>query len=113
VEGEACHTASYRYRLADSDAKDAWLLRWEYDRRPPRSDYPYPRAHVHANGALRGLKALHTNPASRLHIPTARVPLELVLWHLIAEWGVKPKRSDWRNFLERSILDFEQKRTVP
>jgi len=34
-------------------------------------------------------------PPSHLHIPTARVPLELVLWHVITEWGVAPKADGW------------------
>jgi hypothetical protein len=48
--------------------------------------------------------------ADRLHIPTRRVPLELVLWHLIAEWGVKPKQDDWQQQLEASIDCFDRRR---
>ncbi|MGH2845607.1 MAG: hypothetical protein ACRDL0_06230 [Thermoleophilaceae bacterium] len=48
--------------------------RWEYYRAPPRADYPYPPAHVHVNAVFRDGSA-----AGRLHIPTRRVPLELVV----------------------------------
>jgi len=49
----------------------------------------------------------------KLHVPTGRVPLELVLWDLIAEWDVKPKRDDWRELLQDSIDGFERRRRVP
>lgn len=62
------------------------------------SYYPYARAHVHVRGAFPDGKQ-----AGGLHIPTLQVPLELVLWHLIAEWGVTPKRDDWQQRLEASI----------
>lgn len=106
VAGGECHTTSYGYRLATGQAKDDWLLRWEYFRRPPQPDYPYPLAHLHVNGNLTsGGRAL-----PKLHVPTRRVPLELVLWHLVAEWDVKPKQDDWRGLLEESIDGFEHRR---
>ena len=108
IDGE-CHTSFYAYRLATGEAKGDWLLRWEYSRRQPQPDYPYPLAHLHVNGDLAsGERAL-----PKLHVPTARVPLESVLWHLIAEWGVKPKHADWQQVLEGSIEEFEAKRSAP
>lgn len=50
---------------------------------------------------------------SHLHVPTARVPLELVLLHLIAEWGVTPKTDGWFEVLDESLAGFEQRRTAP
>jgi hypothetical protein len=41
------------------------------------------------------------------------VPLELVLWHLIAEWGVTPKTDGWQEVLDKSLTGFEQRRTAP
>jgi hypothetical protein len=104
-----CQTAAYACRIASGDDKTDWLLRWEYFRSPPKPDYPYPRAHLHVNGAL----ASSDEALPRLHIPTARVPLELVIWHLIAEWGVTPKRDDWREILEDSLAGFEERRRAP
>lgn len=49
----------------------------------------------------------------KLHIPTGRVPLELVLWHLTAEWGVQSKALDWESILQDSIDQFEAMRTAP
>lgn len=114
IEGR-CHTASYAYRVASGDAKSDWLLRWEYFRRPPKPDYPYPLAHAHANAALptTDAVAIADKPLPSLHLPTARVPLELVLWHLIAEWGVQARSPDWQDLLRASIAGFEERRSSP
>jgi hypothetical protein len=92
------------------------VLRWEYFRERPRLDYEYPLAHVHANAEFvepHLSVARLDKPPSHLHIPTARLPLELVLWHLIAEWHVTPKTDDWRTVLVESLEGFEQRRTAP
>jgi hypothetical protein len=101
-----CQTADYQYRLASGDEKADWLLRWEYFRTPPTPDYPYTRAHLHVKATL----ATGDRELPKLHVPTARVPLELVLWHAIAEWGVAPKAENWREILEASLSGFEQRR---
>jgi hypothetical protein len=93
-----CRTESYGYRLQTDDSVGSWLVRWEYHREPPRADYAYPAAHVHINGVFAG-----GQPAQRLHIPTSRVPIELVIQHLIAEWGVECKSRDWRPLLAASM----------
>lgn len=115
VDGDKCHTVSYAYRLMTADTKDAWLIRWEYFRRPPKADYPYPLAHLHVNAAFtdRDVNRLLARPAAHLHIPTARVPFELVLWHLLAEWGVESKTEDWRKLLRDSLTGYEERRTAP
>lgn len=104
VEGH-CQVESYSYRLQTNDARESWLVRWEYYREPPRSDYAYPLAHVHFNGALADGTA-----AGRLHVPTRRVPLELIVWHLVAEWGAQPKGEDWKAVLRESIAGFDERR---
>jgi hypothetical protein len=67
--------------------------------------YPYPLAHVHFNAALADGTA-----ADRLHVPTRRVPLELIVWHLVAEWGVEPKGNNWKAVLQESIAGFDERR---
>ena len=113
VDGDKVHTASSAYRLGTDDRKDAWLLRWEYYRRPPLADYPYPLAHVHINAGLldSDVDGRLTKPLPQLHIPTARVPLELVLWHLLAEWGIGSKADDWQNVLRDSLEGFYERMT--
>jgi hypothetical protein len=102
-----CGTVDYQYILASGPAKGDWLLRWEYFRSPPKEDYTYTRAHVHVNAQIDGVDG-----APRLHVPTARMPLELVLWHAIAEWGAVPKSTEWRAILEQSLDGFEERRTA-
>jgi hypothetical protein len=48
------------------------------------------------------------------HIPTQRVPLELVLWFLLSEkrFGVKSKDPDWEAILAESIEGFSERRTT-
>jgi hypothetical protein len=106
VDGH-CQTESYGYRLQANEDINSWLIRWEYHREPPRADYPYPRAHVHLNGVF-----ADGATASRLHIPTRRIPLELVLWHLIAEWDVGSRAGKWRTLLTQSIEGFDERRTT-
>jgi len=98
-----------------ADSKDAWLVRWEYFRRPPTPGYEYPLAHVHINAALldRDAESPLSKPLPHLHIPTARVPFELVLWHVLAEWGVASKTDDWRTLRRQSLSGFEERRTAP
>jgi hypothetical protein len=107
VDGR-CQTESYTYRLQSGETMESWLIRWEYQREPPRPDYVYPAAHVHVHGAFPDAE-----PIGRLHIPTRRVPFELILWHLIAEWGVESKSRDWQTILTESIEGFDRGRTMP
>jgi hypothetical protein len=70
---------------------------------------------MHVNGAFAEGVA-ETSPhkqASDLHLPTDRVGLELVLWHLLAEWGVAAKTGDWREVLRASLEGFRERRTAP
>jgi hypothetical protein len=106
VDGH-CQTESYSYRLQADESLASWLIRWEYHREPPRPDYAYPAAHVHFHGTFSD--GAH---ADRLHVPTRRVPLELIAWHLIAEWGVESKTDDWMPLLAESVAGFDERRTA-
>jgi hypothetical protein len=111
ISGQHLETTKCQYRLSLREDKQSWLIRWEYFRDPPTTAYPYPLAHVHVNADL--VPGGPETALAKLHIPTRRVPLELVLWHAIAEWGVEPKRDDWQALLQGSIDEFErQRRTV-
>lgn len=107
VDGH-CQTESYAYRLQADRTTASWLLRWEYFRHPPRPDYPYPLAHVHVNASF-----AEGTPVAPLHIPASRVPLESVLWHLIAEWNVAPRSEAWQPLLSESVEGFHHRRTAP
>lgn len=114
VDGDRVHTQTYSYRLQLADDADAWALRWEYLRvRPP--GYRYVLGHLHVNGALvdSSVGDLAARQLPRLHLATGRVAFELVLRHLIAEWGVQPKTEDWEMILDKSLAGFEERRNVP
>lgn len=101
-----CQTESYSYRLQRDASRESWLLRWEYYRNRPKPDYRYPLGHVHVAASL-----ADGEPIERLHLPTRRVPLELVLWHLLAEWEIEARSPDWQTRLTGSIAGFDQRRT--
>lgn len=112
--GDTAHTASYRYVLQGDGTPNSWLVRWEYLRERPRG-YPYALSHVHVNASFGDAAAsrLAAKPLARLHLPSARVAVELVLRHLIAEWDVQPKTDAWPQILDASLTGFEQRRTAP
>jgi hypothetical protein len=107
VAGGQVRTVSYSYRLQAGNGKGDWLLRWEYEREPPNH---YPPAHVHSNASFHG-SGEGIPPLKDLHVATARVAFELVLWHLIADWQIEPKTPDWREILRESWERFEHTRT--
>jgi hypothetical protein len=119
-----CQTVTYHYRLQRDAGPNSWLVRWEFLREKPTADYDYPLAHIHVNGEVlererrQGILRSATTPVagrpdgSSLHFPTRRVPLELVLQHLIVEWGVEPLDDDWRAILGESIGGFEERQTI-
>lgn len=104
VDGH-CQTESYIYRLQRDEGRASWIIRWEYFRERPRADFPYPLGHLHVNARLGG------DELGGLHFPTRRVPIELVLWHLIVEWEVAPRSADWLSILEGSVRGFDERRT--
>jgi hypothetical protein len=103
VDDGHCRTESYSYRLQADASLRSWLIRWEYVRDPPESDYAYPRAHVHVNGSFPD-----EAPIGRVHIASRRVSLELVVRNLISDWGVKPRCDDWEAILGESVEGFEE-----
>lgn len=80
----------------------------------PAAGLPLCARPVHVNGTLADFatERLASRPLPRLHLATGRVGLELVVRHLIAEWGVQPKSDDWPDILEASLAGFEQRRTA-
>jgi len=101
VNGDRCRTESATFSLQADASRKSWLMRWDYVRDPRKSECAYPRAHVHVNATF-----ADSSPVGRLHIPTGRIPLELVVRHLITEWEVKPRTDDWNAILEESAEGF-------
>ena len=109
VVGDHVQTQQYSYRLqCDPRDRRSDILRWEHSRDRPEG-YGYALSHVHINGELVADPPTKTTP--RIHIPTGRVALELVLWHLLAEWGVESRTDDWQSVLQGSLDGFRDRRT--
>ncbi len=102
VEDGACKMESYCFQLQEDASIESWQLRWDYCRDPPPAERPYARSHVHVNGMF-----FDGEPSASHHLPTGLVSLELVIWHLITDWGAKPRSEDWKAILEESIKGYE------
>lgn len=101
VDDDRCRTESATFSLQADASRKSWLIRWDYVCDPSESEHAYPRAHVHVNATF-----ADGAPVGRLHVPTRRVPLELVIRHLITDWNVKPRSEDWEAILEESVAGF-------
>ena len=77
------------------------VFEFHYQREAPAG---YPRCHLHVHAAPRHYPG--QKPFARLHLPTRRITLEQVVWHLIQEHGVQPRRPDWRHVLWRHETRF-------
>jgi hypothetical protein len=67
---------------------------------------------VNVSFAAEGATAHLGRPAAHLHVPTGRVPFELVVWHVLGEWDVASKARNWQTVLETSIAGFHERRTA-
>lgn len=103
----SCSVREYRYYLYARDDRDSLLLRWEFDREKVKPNYKYVRAHVHFHGTFE-----HSDkPAEELHIPTSRVSIEELAWHLITDWNVKTIHGGWQAALVESSEKFAKERS--
>lgn len=103
--------ATFTYQ-AGADLDDPRpVFEYHYER---NSQSGYPRCHLHVHAAPAGYAL--GKPFPRLHLPTRRITLEQVVWHLIQEHGVEPRRPDWHEVLwrnERWFRDLQSNRTWP
>ena len=103
--------ASYTYQVGEDLDDPRPLFTYQYDRNVP---FPYPRCHLHVFATPDAYTL--DRPFPRLHLPTRRITLEQVVWHLIQEHGVQPRRDDWRQVLwrhEEWFRTIQQDRTWP
>ncbi|MDE2903823.1 MAG: hypothetical protein OXP73_12455 [Chloroflexota bacterium] len=82
---------------AGSDLDDPRpVFEYHYQR---ESGPEHPRCHLHIHAIPRHYTG--ERPFPRLHLPTRRITLEQIVWHLIHEHGVHPRRPDWHHVLWR------------
>ena len=89
--------ATYTYQASDDLDDPKPLFAYEYNRDP---SFPYPRCHLHVHAAPEHYAGSKLFP--RLHLPTRRITLEQIVWHLLQEHGVQPLRDDWHEVLWRN-----------
>ena len=81
---------SYLYTLQDSDGQE--IVSYHWDPRG-RGRETFPHLHVgHSRGVL----------TRKHHLPTGRISLEEILRYAIAELGVKTRRKNWVEILDRN-----------
>ena len=103
--------ASYTYQVGGGLDDPRPLFTYQYDQNAP---FPYPRCHLHVFAAPDDYA--QERPFSRLHLPTRRITLEQIVWHLIHEHDVEPRRDDWRQVLwqnEEWFRNIQLDRTWP
>ncbi len=83
--------ATYTYQAGDDVEDPKPVFEYQYDR---DASSPYPRCHLHVRAAPEHYRG---KSFRRLHLPTRRVTLEQIVWHLIHEHGVQPRSQDWRD----------------
>ncbi len=103
--------ATYTYQAGEDLDEPKTLFSYQYDR---TTSSPYPRCHLHVQADPARYSG--TRPFPRLHLPTRRISLEQVVWHLIQEHGVEPRRDDWHEVLWRHegwFRDIQKNRDWP
>jgi hypothetical protein len=81
---------TYSYRLLDATRQEIVAWHWH-----PKEPNVVKHPHLHLGPAARiGLDALH-----RAHLPTGVVTIADIVRCAITEFGVEPRRDDWRAIL--------------
>ena len=93
--------ATYAYQAGRDLDDPRPVFEYHYER-DSQSGYPRCHLHVFASPAHYPLE----RPFPRLHLPTRRITLEQIVWHLIQEHGVQPRRDDWHDILWRHETRF-------
>lgn len=100
---------AYRYQAGHDLDDPKPLFVYEYNRNAPAQ---FPRCHLHVHATPH--HDTPPKPFSRLHLPTRRITLEQIVWHLIHDHGVQPRRPDWHDILWRHETNFRDiQRTQP
>ncbi len=88
--------ATFTYQAGADNDSPCPVFTYHYDQ---HSRARYPRCHMHVHAAPQHY--VGERSFSRLHLPTRRLTVEQIVWHLIQEHGVQPRRADWHQVLWR------------
>lgn len=89
-------TISYSYQYSTTSPEDAdWVFRYEYEVEAVDPHSRYSAGHLHVNAQLENYSLIETVKAfPSLHLPTRRLSLEEIVWHLINEHTPSISRAD-------------------
>lgn len=97
-------TRMYQYRLLDYHHRELLVYHWQPGAGFRGPDHP----HMHISAALNAQVDAVTRREiglDKLHVETGPVSLEAFIGMLITEFGVAPRRHDWRETLDRTGPD--------
>jgi hypothetical protein len=102
AEGWRTHTLHYDYSAFGGETGSEERFAYHFE---PASGVSEPHLHVNAEAswARKGLR--------KKHLVTGRVSLEDVVQMLIDDFGVPPRKANWRASLKRSRRLFAQRRS--
>ena len=93
--------ATFTYQAGTDNDDPCTVFAYHFDQ---NSRSGYPRCHLHVHATPQHYPSEKAFP--RLHLPTRRITLEQIVWHLIHEHGVHPRRDDWHDILWRHETRF-------
>lgn len=107
-------TLGYSYQYSTTSPEDpSWALRYEYEVEPLDPGSRYPAGHLHVNAEPGGYARVETvKDFPALHLPTRRLSVEEILWHLINEHSPGTSDGDkdeWFDFLNESKVSYEER----
>ncbi len=106
-------TVSYSYQYSTTSPEDSdWVIRYEYEAEPLEPGSRYPAGHLHVNAEPNYSRIETVKRFPSLYLPTHRLSLEEILWHLINECtpGVSDADKDkWFKLLNKSKAGYEER----
>jgi hypothetical protein len=105
-------TISYSYQYSTTSPEDSdWVFRYEYEVEAVDPHSRYPAGHLHVNSEPKNYAQIETVKGfPSLHLPTRRLSLEEIIWHLINEHtpGISSADKDeWFVLLDASKAGYE------
>ena len=107
-------TLGYSCQYSITSPEDPnWVFRYEYDVEPLDTKVRYPAGHLHVNAEPDEYAKIETaKNFPSLHLPTRRMSLEEIVWHLINEHSPSASNEDkeeWFDLLNESKTGYEDR----
>lgn len=107
-------TLSYSYQYSTTSPEDPnWVLRYEYEVELIDPKVRYPAGHLHVNAEPTEYARWETVKSfPSLHLPTCRLSLEEIVWHLVNEHSPNAgdaEKEEWFALLNESKSGYEER----